>query len=135
MRDYADLKRWAALALIAGEIPESSAEQIERLIAENNSLKGSCKAMGSKNVDKTLRENKRLKELVEKFQESAKITAEATDAANIFGENMERAKNRLKADNEVLRKALRPLLDHWDDLKPGESINVDAARAAMSKEP
>ena len=40
---------------------------------------------------------------------------------------------RLSAENEALRKALRPLLAHWDDLKAGESLNVDAARAAMGK--
>lgn len=37
----------------------------------------------------------------------------------------------LIAENESLRNTLRPLLSHWDDLKAGESINVDAARAAM----
>ena len=40
---------------------------------------------------------------------------------------------RLKAENEALRNAFRPLLAHWDDLKAGESVNVDAARAAMGK--
>lgn len=43
-------------------------------------------------------------------------------------------RDQLKTENEVLRNALAPLLSHWDDLKAGESINVDAARAAMSKE-
>ena len=37
------------------------------------------------------------------------------------------------AEIEALRKALKPLLAHWDDLKPGESLNVDAARAAMGQ--
>lgn len=37
----------------------------------------------------------------------------------------------LIAENEALRNALRPLLANWDDLRPGESLNVDAARAAM----
>ncbi|NWC20368.1 hypothetical protein HX787_07995 [Pseudomonas tolaasii] len=42
-------------------------------------------------------------------------------------------RDRLKAENEALRNAFRPLLANWDDLKAGESINVDAARAAMGK--
>lgn len=37
------------------------------------------------------------------------------------------------AEIEALRKALKPLLAHWDDLKPGESLNVDAARAALGQ--
>ncbi|WP_205548648.1 hypothetical protein [Pseudomonas carnis] len=37
------------------------------------------------------------------------------------------------AEIEALRKALKPLLAHWDDLKRGESLNVDAARAAMGQ--
>lgn len=41
--------------------------------------------------------------------------------------------DKLKVENEALRKAFRPLLAHWDDLKAGESLNVDAARAAMGK--
>ena len=44
-----------------------------------------------------------------------------------------RQRDQLKAENEALRNALRPLLAHWDDLKAGESINVDAARAAMGQ--
>ncbi|MBS7559951.1 hypothetical protein KHO49_16535 [Pseudomonas sp. RC4D1] len=39
----------------------------------------------------------------------------------------------LIAENEALRKALKPLLEHWSDLEPGESVYVDAARAALSK--
>ena len=42
-----------------------------------------------------------------------------------------RERDLLKAENEALRKALQPLLAHWDDLKAGESLNVDAARAAL----
>lgn len=139
MSDYAELKRLAEA--VDGDITlhayyaAAQPELILSLLSERASLRGSCKAMGSKNIEKTIRENKRLKELVARFQESAKITAEATDAANRFGENMEQERDQLKAENEALRKALRPLLAHWDDLKSGESINVDAARSAMSKEP
>lgn len=39
--------------------------------------------------------------------------------------------DQLKDENEALRTALRPLLTHWDDVKPGESMNVDRARSAM----
>lgn len=42
-------------------------------------------------------------------------------------------RDQLKAESEALRGALGPLLAHWDDLKSGESINVDRARAAMGK--
>ena len=49
----------------------------------------------------------------------------------MLGVEIER--DQLKAENEALRNAFRPLLAHWDDLKAGESINVDAARAAMGK--
>jgi hypothetical protein len=49
-------------------------------------------------------------------------------------EAYERVNAELKAESEALRNALRPLLANWDDLKPGESINVDAARAAMARE-
>ncbi|TLG88741.1 hypothetical protein FEM54_25120 [Pseudomonas edaphica] len=63
-------------------------------------------------------------------------------ATNLLAE-----RNQLKAENarytereilqlaeiEALRNALRPLLANWDDLRPGESLNVDAARAAMGK--
>ncbi|CAN2966191.1 hypothetical protein [Pseudomonas fluorescens] len=48
-------------------------------------------------------------------------------------EAYERVNAELKAESEALRNALRPLLANWDDLKPGESINVDAARAAMGQ--
>jgi len=48
-------------------------------------------------------------------------------------EAYERVKAELKAECEALRNALRPLLAHWDDVRPGESLNVDAARAAMGK--
>ncbi len=48
-------------------------------------------------------------------------------------EAYERVNAELKAEVEALRDALRPLLAHWDDLRPGESINVDAARAALGK--
>ena len=48
-------------------------------------------------------------------------------------EAYERVNAELKAENEALRNALRPLLAHWDDVRPGESLNVDAARAAMGK--
>nr|WP_260406759.1 hypothetical protein [Pseudomonas cichorii] len=34
---------------------------------------------------------------------------------------------------DELVAALKPLLAHWDDLKPGESLNVDAARVAIAK--
>ena len=37
------------------------------------------------------------------------------------------------AEIEALRNAFRPLLAHWDDLKAGESLNVDAARAALGQ--
>lgn len=37
------------------------------------------------------------------------------------------------AEIEALRNALRPLLANWDDLRPGESLSVDAARAAMGQ--
>ncbi|NMX98639.1 hypothetical protein HBO43_18755 [Pseudomonas veronii] len=48
-------------------------------------------------------------------------------------EAYERVSAELKAEVEALRNALRPLLAHWDDLRPGESINVDAARAALGQ--
>ncbi|SEC25794.1 hypothetical protein SAMN05216178_4004 [Pseudomonas saponiphila] len=43
------------------------------------------------------------------------------------------ASERFQAENKALRQALKPLLEHWSDLEPGESIYVDAARAALSK--
>lgn len=48
-------------------------------------------------------------------------------------EAYERVNAELKAEVEGLRNALRPLLAHWDDLRPGESINVDSARAALGQ--
>ncbi|WP_457967656.1 hypothetical protein M1D68_16000 [Pseudomonas sp. R4-84] len=45
----------------------------------------------------------------------------------------EQVNAELKAEVEALRNALRPLLAHWDDVRPGESLNVDAARAAMGQ--
>ncbi|MDN6861919.1 MULTISPECIES: hypothetical protein [Pseudomonas] len=48
-------------------------------------------------------------------------------------EQLEKERDQLKSENEALRNALRPLLAHWDDVRPGESLNVDAARAAMGK--
>lgn len=39
--------------------------------------------------------------------------------------------DQVKAENEALRSALRPLLAHWVDVKPGESVNIDNARAAI----
>ncbi|PUB36584.1 hypothetical protein C8K66_10263 [Pseudomonas sp. GV105] len=48
-------------------------------------------------------------------------------------EAYERVNAELKGEVEGLRNALRPLLAHWDDLRPGESINVDAARAALGQ--
>ncbi len=59
-------------------------------------------------------------------------TYEAADAAFIAAASPT-AILAMLAEIERLRNALGPLLAHWDDLKPGESINVDAARAAMSK--
>lgn len=48
-------------------------------------------------------------------------------------EAYERVNAELMGEVEGLRNALRPLLAHWDDLRPGESINVDAARAALGQ--
>jgi hypothetical protein len=97
------------------------------LIAENKSLKGSCKAMGSRNIDKTLRENQRLKELVAKLQESARVAAEVKDGANRFGEGMEKERDQLKAENEALRKdaeryrCLRST-ENWEDAFVGTPV-------------
>ena len=49
------------------------------------------------------------------------------------GKALEAERDQLKAENEALRNAFRPLLAHWDDLKAGESINVDAARSALGQ--
>lgn len=40
---------------------------------------------------------------------------------------------RLMATQAYLAQALRPLLAHWDDVQPGESENIDRARAALAK--
>ena len=37
------------------------------------------------------------------------------------------------ATQAYLAQALRPLLAHWDDVQPGESENIDRARAALAK--
>lgn len=50
-----------------------------------------------------------------------------------YGEEFAVLAERRREEVEALRNALRPLLAHWDDLKAGESLNVDAARAAMGK--
>ncbi|WP_448120504.1 hypothetical protein [Pseudomonas veronii] len=64
--------------------------------------------------------------------EIARLRAEVAGLKTGY-EAYEQVNAELKAEVEALRNALRPLLAHWDDLRPGESINVDAARAALGK--
>ncbi|WP_338568765.1 hypothetical protein V6L78_19845 [Pseudomonas canadensis] len=66
------------------------------------------------------------------WQEVEALRAEVAGLKTGY-EAYERVNAELKAENEALRNALRPLLANWDDLKPGESINVDAARAALGQ--
>lgn len=71
-----------------------------------------------------LAENERLKESHEQICANYNRISYASEER---GKQIE----QLKAENEALRKALKPLLAHWDDLEPGESVYVDAARAAL----
>ncbi|WP_106804558.1 hypothetical protein [Pseudomonas sp. S5D5] len=76
-------------------------------------------------------ENERLKAGVESdMEEIDRIQAEY-DKQFRKARGLRVERDQLKAENEALRNGLRPLLAHWDDLKAGESLNVDAARAAM----
>ena len=81
-----------------------------------------------------------LKSVVRLNNENADLFKEKNDQlrAEIAGlktgyEAYERVNAELMGEVEGLRNALRPLLAHWDDLRPGESINVDAARAALGQ--
>ena len=67
------------------------------------------------NLDQLKTENKRLVPFEEAYATTCSV------------------RNRLIKEGEALRNAFRPLLAHWDDLKAGESLNVDAARAAMGQ--
>lgn len=65
-------------------------------------------------------------------EEIARLRAEVAGLRTGY-EAYERVNAELKAEVDGLRNALRPLLAHWDDLRPGESLNVDAARAALGQ--
>lgn len=64
-----------------------------------------------------------------------KITTLLGEIAQLKAENSRSTEREILqlAEIEALRNALRPLLANWDDLRPGESLNVDAARAALGK--
>ncbi|MCJ7959130.1 MAG: hypothetical protein MUW57_21965 [Pseudomonas sp.] len=112
MNDYTELKRLAESAVGKSYMSaekfffsaEASPERIKALIAENERL--------SKSVESLIQMER----------------ATGNRAIEYAGKC-----DQLKAENEALRNAFRPLLAHWDDLKAGESLNVDAARAAMGK--
>ena len=72
----------------------------------------------------------RVVELVEVVAQRDQLRAEVAGLRTGY-EAYERVNAELKAENEALRNAFRPLLAHWDDLKAGESLNVDAARRAL----
>ena len=97
---------------------EVDPETILALTAENESNRHEREVVCA-NYDQLKAENDQL------FGETERLKAEVARSA-------EREILQL-AEIEVLRKAFRPLLAHWDDLKAGESLNVDAARAAMGK--
>lgn len=64
-----------------------------------------------------------------------KITTLLGEIAQLKAENARSTEREILqlAEIEALRNALRPLLANWDDLRPGESLNVDAARAALGE--
>ncbi|WP_448120064.1 hypothetical protein [Pseudomonas veronii] len=95
------------------------------LIAENELL--------AKTADCWDRLNIQNKALSDSFRtERDQLRAEIAGLKTGY-EAYERVNAELKGEVEGLRNALRPLLAHWDDLRPGESINVDAARAALGQ--
>jgi len=126
----------------------------ERLSTENSEIE-SAAITYIEDMQEAQRENARLTELFtvgmtldgnlrvygdwQSVRKAQEILAERDQLrAEIAGlrtgyEAYEQVNAELKAEVEALRNALRPLLAHWDDLRPGESINVDAARAALGQ--
>ncbi|RTY74381.1 hypothetical protein [Pseudomonas veronii] len=137
MSDYTELQKAAAYAAqdtikFADEDEEMRAlqqfheevdpETILALIAENERLGVDLKSvvrLNNENADLFKTKNDQLR---------SEIAGLKTGY-----EAYERVNAELMGEVEGLRNALRPLLAHWDDLRPGESINVDAARAALGQ--
>jgi len=144
MTDYTELKRLAEGAVEAGDhwgrrdsferqlAKLDTPETVLALIAENERLTGCI-------VQRRAQAEQYDQALIKMAAERDRLKAENDQ---LFGET-ERLKAEVArstereilqmAEIEVLRNAFRPLLAHWDDLKAGESLNVDAARAAMGK--
>lgn len=99
--------------------PETVLALIADLDEARNGMKHSCAI--------------RLKKQIEQLEEERdQLRAEVAGLKTGY-EACERVNAELKAEVGALRNALRPLLAHWDDLRPGESINVDSARAALGQ--
>ncbi|MFQ6346008.1 hypothetical protein ACQRBV_22735 [Pseudomonas sp. R11F] len=134
MTDYTELKRLAEAIHGQGSTMQMLARWREfehacepkiilALIAENDRLESERADLwrGKRDVEAT-RDTK--------SAVIAELKAEIAGLKTGY-EAYERVNAELKAENEALRSAFRPLLAHWDDLKAGDSLKVDAARAAM----